>query len=440
MLGDTIFAIASPPGTGTRGIIRLSGPAAFEVAERVTRSSLPRQRASCETELTVLGQAVTCLVLTMPGPRSFTGEHCVELHLPGSPLLLEKVQADLREAARDALPGEFTRRAYEHGRLDLAEAEAVLDLIHASTREEQRHAVHVLRGGLACAVDNCRARLQDALALLESGLDFTEGETGDVDPDLWLPTLEAVYSEIEALLGSIPPTRVGGDLLLLGATNAGKSALCNALARRDLVLVSAVPGTTRDVLSIELGAIRLLDAPGDLPELANPAVNPAHRAIDHAAVALRDRVAEGVGAVAVVLHLSDPRLPATELPVAMLVFTKADLCADSAAVMARYLAAWPEAERYLVSSQTGQGIEALREDLMKRPALGPMSGGQRVSDRLRESLAPLARAMSGGQSGQLAELIALELQVVLQALDAVHGRSSPEDLLDRIFSRFCLGK
>jgi tRNA modification GTPase len=411
---DTIFAVASPTGGSARGVMRLSGPHAFAAANSLCGAPLAHVRAVVERELPVLGFPVPCLVLTMPGPRSYTGEDVVELHLPGSPLLLAQVAGILRGSLRDALPGEFTRRALENGRLGLAQAEAVLALVHAATEEERRAAAHVLGGGWTAMVEDARGRVQDALAILESGLDFEREETGAVTPEAWLPAVGKAIAVIARLRAGLPPARTGGELLLVGAPSAGKSSLCNALAGRRRVLVDREPGTTRDVLRVEVpdgGA--LLDAPGDLEgSAAEPAASRA-------------------GGALWVIACDAPRVPRIGLAVRAIVWTKVDLAPPPE------LLGLPPAPRFAVSNVTGQGIEELRGFLRRAGAGGP-GGMDRVASRLVEAERVLERARTTAAGQE--ELAAVELNEALRALDEVFGRSCSEDLLDRIFSRFCIGK
>ncbi|MDA0375401.1 MAG: 50S ribosome-binding GTPase, partial [Planctomycetota bacterium] len=272
-------------------MIRISGEGAFGVASGAlcAPDAIVAVRGVQRIRASVLGHAVGGLAMVMPGPRSFTGEDVVELHLPGSPLLLAQVGAALVAAgARHAAPGEFTRRAFEHGRLTLSEAEAVLDLIRAADVESARRAAAVLDGGIDRAVGGIRSAILDARAMLEAGLDFEEGETGDVEPEIWRAPLRRVAAQLDALAAEQPVGPGASDLVLLGPANAGKSSLCNALLGRDEFLVSDVPGTTRDVLEIELpGGGRLWDAPGDLGEGA--------AGTDAEALALRARLLGAAG-------------------------------------------------------------------------------------------------------------------------------------------------
>ncbi len=429
MIGDTIFAVASPPGAAERGILRLSGPDTFPAVNALLDAGVPRERGAWECSLALFGFPVDVLVLGMPGPRSFTGEDVVELHLPGSPLLLARVQDRLRGPARDATPGEFTRRAFENGRLDLASAEAVGDLIHAASDEQRRFALDVLSGGIGASVDRCRAEVQDALAMVEAGLDFEAGDTGEVDDAVWLAGLARARAALEALSVSVPRARLVGDVLVLGAANAGKSSLCNALAGRDEILVADRAGTTRDVLAVEVGSdgITLLDSPGDL-------VDPG--AVDRAALDLRDRLAGRAAAALLVVDGTHPQVPSTALPVLGVVVTKRDLVPSEPL---------PEglpddATAFRVSCVDGRGVAELREYLLRSVGGGPCGGAARIAESVASSAEALERAIAAGEAGEPPEVVACDVQDALAALDAVHGRSSPEDLLDRIFGRFCLGK
>lgn len=429
MLDDTIFAAASPPGPAERAVLRCSGPRARELAATVFTPALPPVRAQIDGAVRVLDRAVEAMALVMPGPRSFTGEDVVELHVPGSPLLVGLLLAEFaahgRElGARAALPGEFSRRAFGNGRLDLLQAEAVLQLIHAEDRAALAAAGRQLHGELSAAVTALRQQLQSALALLEAGLDFGDGETGAVATVSWLPTLRAAAETCQQIAASVPLGRVGGEVVLLGSANAGKSSLCNALAGRPAVLVASTPGTTRDVVTVELEpGVVLLDTPGDLD---------APGADDRAALQLRDRLAGAAAAAVLVVDPSAPRLPVTELPVLAVVLTKADLglppptLASAAPVLA-------------TSAHTGDGIEALRALLRRRARSGVRAAGF-GRDCLHAAAAALAAATAAAAAGAGAELVAVDVQAALQSLTAVDGSHSPEDLLDRIFARFCLGK
>ena len=287
----------------------------------------------------------------------------------------------------------------------------------------------MLDGGLSESVDRVRNLLQDALALLESGLDFTEGETGSVATESWLRLLRTAVQMVQKMETALPQARTGGEVLLLGAGNAGKSSLCNALAEEEVVLTGAGSGTTRDVLRIPLSdGIVLLDSPGDV---AQP------RGTEEQALDLRDRLAQGCDAALLVVDLTAPHVVQTRLPVLATVLTKVDLVAELPASVQGLL---PSAPRFFLSNLTGQGLAPLRQFLLQHVGGGPSARGNRVRDLLTRCRLGLGRAASGAEDGDAEEVVAVEMREALELLDQVHGRSTTEDLLDRIFSRFCLGK
>ena len=451
MLGDTIVAQASAPGTAERAVLRVSGPQALAVANLVFAPPLPARRLHQGGTVRVCGSEVEAAALVLVAPASFTGELTVELHLPGGPVLVRSVLEDLlgRGAAlglRLALPGEFTARACQNGRLDLAQAEGVLMLLHAADQQQAAAAVQWLRGGLSAAIVALRSQLQDVLALLEVGLDFDEGEAGALRDEEWAVPLAEAATTVRELTRAVPVSSPGGEVLLLGAANVGKSSLCNALAGRRAALVAAAEGTTRDLLRIEVApGVAVWDAPGDI---ASPGV------FDATALALRDRLAGGASAVLLMLDAGAPRVPASALssplPVLAVVWTRCDLWAEMPPSPRRD--AWLRerlprdlAERLAAdvpvlatSAHRGLGLEELRALLTERAPSGTASAGGPLREALAQVGAALERARLAAAAGP--ELAAVELQQALRALDGVDGHHSPEHLLDRIYGRFCLGK
>lgn len=430
MLGDTIHAIASPPGSAARAVVRISGPGAFEAAALVFAPRVMRVRAVVEGHVEAAGARFEAACLAMPGPSSFTGEDVVELHVPGSPVLLELVAQRLAGATgtlglRRALPGEFTRRAYENSRIDLSRAHAILALVHAADAREATAAAAVLAGAATDAVRWVRPQLQDALALLEAGLDFTADETGSVEVALWSPHLAEARTSLGGLLDQLPRGAGAGELLLLGRANAGKSSLCNALAGRDAVIVGAAAGTTRDLVRVELApGVALWDAPGDLD---------GAEGWNREALRLRDRQA---GAAAAAIWVVDPAAagPAPAgIELAAVVATRADRCDP-----------WqPPSEVsgvpfFRVSNTQGTGIAALRAALVRQRGAGSRAAFAPLREALDHALGAVVRAEAAGPAAP--ELAAVELRVALAALDGIGGSHSPEHVLDRIFGRFCLGK
>ncbi len=442
MIGDTIVAQASAVGSSERAVLRLSGPQALAAAALVFEGDLPKVRAQVDGRVRTAAGSVQALALVMRGPASFTGEDTVELHLPGSPLLLQLVlETLLRDGAargvRLALPGEFTARAVRHGRLDLAQAEGLLLLLHAADQHEAAAAVQWLRGGISRGVAAARGRLQDALALLEVGLDFSDGDTGEVPRAVWSAPFTTVEAQLADWLSALPAAAVGGEVLLLGRANAGKSSLANALAGRDVALVDADPGTTRDLLRIEVApGVALWDAPGDMV---------APGAADAAALALRDRLTGRAAGLLLVLDVTTAALPAlapgAALPWLGVVWTKADADEVPPALPAAASAVLPaNTPVFVTSAHRGRGLEALRQHLVQLATVRTVDAGAPLRVALAQAHDALRRGHDLAAAGAGAELVAVELRAALAALDGIEGQHSQEQLLDRIYGRFCLGK
>ncbi|TAJ21086.1 MAG: tRNA uridine-5-carboxymethylaminomethyl(34) synthesis GTPase MnmE, partial [Planctomycetota bacterium] len=311
---DTIAAIASPPGPARRGVIRLSGARAAELVAacvRVDRGALARDADGARPSLGARalfhgwfddgGGTQPVLVLWMPGPRSYTREDVAELHLVGAePLLAAALRRLLELGARAARPGEFTRRAFEHGRIDLSRAEGVLELVSASSDAERRAALALLSGGLEQRIAPLRERLADARALAEAALDFAEGDTGDVPAHelcaLVLHARDGLARTLEFEVARVALPALP-RVLLVGAPNAGKSSLYNALVGAERALVAPIAGTTRDWLAARWNAagveVELVDTPG---------LDPAAAGIDRAA---QQRAAELVATAALCVWTID---------------------------------------------------------------------------------------------------------------------------------------
>jgi len=440
MIGDTIVAMATPSGPGNRAVVRISGPQAFVAAGRVFSSPLPAERAQVDGEVRVGEVTLPAMALTMVAPRSFTGEDVVELHVPGSPVLVRLLQQELfrdGEAAgiREALPGEFTARACENGRLDLAQAEGLLMLLHAQDQQQALGAVQWLNGGLTESVQSIRQQLQDLLALLEVGFDFDDADTGAVAPELWLDPLAPLAERMQALLSSLPAAAPGGEVLLVGRANAGKSSLVNALAGADALLVADHAGTTRDLLRVEVQAgVYVWDAPGDLEEPS---------AADAAALALRERLSGRAAGLLVVLDATDPQVPAmamsSPLPWFGVVFTKLDLVEAVPALREAERARLPAPDRvFVTSSVTGEGVAELRSSLRLTAGSATVDAGGPLRTAVQGALDSVRRASDA--AAMAPELAAAELQAALRSIQGLAGDHSPEQLLDRIYGRFCLGK
>ena len=452
--GDTICAIASPPGGGERGVIRISGPAAAELVKETwvgeTEPALEAGRGVFRGRLSDGVGEQPLLLLWMPGPRSFTREDVAEFHLPGAAPLLERALARLVElGARVAEPGEFTRRAFESGRIDLSRAEGVLSLVEARSEAARRSAVALLFGGLDERVGGLREGLSDLRALCESSLDFESADTTDVPTEEIARRLAEVEAKLEEARGweAARGVEAGAPrVVLVGAPNAGKSTLFNALGSgAQQAIVSEHPGTTRDRLlsTWRLGAfeVELADVAGLDEGVRGP-----------------DATAQRVGASARasadhVLWIVDARRGAEEeelererqaLPEAVartLVWAQCDRDGSSLGPPPS-LAKEPSVR---VSAVEGEGLTELARVVARAlESGGALGSGRELSIRHSEALSEASLRVQAGrgdwEQGSPLDLLADELKVATDQLDQIAGRTTPEDLLDRIFSRFCLGK
>lgn len=442
---DTIAAVATPPGRGGVCIVRLSGPQAFAVAETVAGALPPARQAALRMLRAAGGEPIDrALVLLFPAPASFTGDDVAEFQLHGSPVLATLLLRRLLElGARQAGPGEFTRRAFLNGRLDLAQAEAVADLVRSASADAARAALRSLEGEFSSEV----AELADALvglrARLEAGLDFPEEGVDDfADPQL--------RDAIEAFLGRLRGLRRAADrgralhdgltLVIAGPPNAGKSSLLNRLAGHEAAIVTEMPGTTRDLVRedilIDGMPLRVVDTAGlreaaDLVEVEG--IRRTREAMRRADLVVL------VTDAAMPLPCDPPSLP-PDVPV-LEVRNKIDLLALAADEREN------AAGRHVIqlSALTGAGFELLRDRLKAFAGHGAGEGGTYAARR--RHLDALDRAAGHAQAAlallwadEAVELAAEELRLAHGALGEVTGEFTTEDLLGRIFSDFCIGK
>ncbi len=423
MGGDTIAALSSPPGRALRGIVRLSGPAALAIAAEVAGLAPPVKRGVVRGEFRAAGVACPCLVLAMPAPASYTREDVAELHLPGAgPLLAEAMGRVLLLGAREAGPGEFTRRAVENGRIDPGQAEAVMDLIRARSDAELRRAAARLAGEPGRRLDRAVAALRDLAAEVEAAIDFQEHDI----PALGAAEAAARAQGIAALLAraaaGVPAAEDVPRVVLAGAPNAGKSSLFNALTGAGAI-VSPHPGTTRDAIEADMVvgsvAFRLIDTPGDGQFAGGP----------DAAAAERGRAERGRADLVIALAAPGDRVPAADGRT-LVVFSKADLVGPA-----------PKPGP-AVSALTGAGVGRLRARiaLALRRRCGAAESALSARERDAALRASLAAGRAADAAGQGEEFMALELREALDALGEITGETGPEELLDRIFARFCIGK
>jgi tRNA modification GTPase len=439
---DTIFALASAPGNAGVAVLRTSGPAAATALQKLTARPLPPARRAVRRRLLdpVSGETIDeALVLWFPGPGSYTGEDIAEFHLHGGRAVLAAMLERLGAipGCRLAEPGEFTRRAFLNDRLDLTAAEGLADLIAAETEAQRRLALRQLEGELGRLYEAWRARLLEASARLEAAIDFPDE---DLPPGLIERSRAAVRQiavEIAAHLddkGRGERIRDGVSVAIVGPPNSGKSSLFNVLIQREAAIVSATAGTTRDVIEahLDLGGypVVLADTAGlrlSTEEIESEGIR---RALARAAsadlcIAVVDATAGGE------LPQEIRKLPEDRR---MLVANKSDLLGEPVEIDGQPLLA--------VSAKTGAGIPALRETLAKLVAESMAIGNSPVLSRARhraaltECQAALKRAGGAGSP----ELLAEDLRLAARALGRITGRVGVEEILDRIFAEFCIGK
>ena len=446
---DTIVAAATPPGRGGVGVVRISGPKVPEVAA-VMLGELPRARhATFARFMDAQQQPIDAgLALFFPGPHSYTGEHILELHGHGGPLVMEALVARAVElGARRALAGEFTQRAFLNDKLDLAQAEAIADLIDAGSREAVRAAMRSLQGEFSAMVRGLTEAVIELRAYVEAAIDFPEEEIDFLADGELRERFDALRDHFEGVQESARQGRLlreGMTVVIAGRPNAGKSSLLNRLAGYDAAIVTAIPGTTRDVLRerIHLDGMPLhvldtagLREGGDVIE---------EEGIRRAQAEMRraDRVLFVVDAVedpsARAFTQERARLPA-DVPVT-LVFNKCDLAVGLP--VADTVSGPP---CITLSALTGEGLPELRAHLKRCMGYQSVDGGA-ISAR-RRHLEALARARTHIVEAErqltehrAGELVAEELRAAQQALDEITGEFTSDDLLGRIFAGFCIGK
>lgn len=438
---DTIFALATGTSRAAIAVARLSGAETRLIVERLAGQVPPPRLATFVTLVDPeSGEPIDKgLVLFFPGPRSFTGEDYAEFHVHGSRAVLTALLAAIGRFAetRPADPGEFTRRALLNGKMDPTQVEGLADLIDAETRLQRRQALRQMEGALGERVAVWRRALLEAAALVAAEIDFSDEadvplETSRRIGDSLAPVLAEIEAELaHARVGEL--IRDGLTIVIAGPPNAGKSTLLNALARRDVAIVSAEPGTTRDMIEVHLDlrgcAVCLVDTAG-LRESASEA--------ETIGVA---RAKERAKAAQLVLWLSEasaPLDPPADLSGGAVrrIFTKADLGTGTSRER--------KPEGLWISAQTGENLDLLVERLAQFAAseTSDGAGGLITRERHRKALAVAARALKQVLGNPVApvELLAEDLRVVLQSLQKLIGLVDVEDILGEIFARFCIGK
>jgi tRNA modification GTPase len=441
---DTIVAIATPPGRGGIGVVRVSGPAARDIGGAVTDRAEPLEpRRATVARVRARGGAVDRAVLTLfCAPHSYTGEDVLEISAHGSPVLLSAiVEAAVEAGARLAEPGEFTFRAYLRGRIDLVQAEAVRDLVDAVTPLQARAAFDQLEGTLTARIRDIDGALFDLSARLEASLDFPDEGYHFVDADSVRTAILSLVAQIETLLGDARHGRLvreGAQVAIVGTPNAGKSSLFNRLAGAGRAIVTDIPGTTRDLLTevvdIKGLAVTLVDTAGlrgtaaDAVEIEGIARTHAARKVADLSVVVLDRSRA--------LGPDDEAVVAGSAAATLVVASKADLPAM-----------WPvQAGMLPVSAKSGAGIEDLRTAIAARLAQNertrdtPAVTNIRHAELLSRAGAALRRAAAAAAGGTPEEFVTADVNEARALLEEVTGARTSDDVLEAIFDKFCIGK
>jgi tRNA modification GTPase len=446
---DTIVAISTPPGRGGLGVVRISGPEARAVAEAILR--FPRgvdwkPWSSRLAQLVDAGGREVDRVVThfYPGPRSFTAEDVVEISCHGAPVVLRHcVERATGAGARLAEPGEFTLRAFLNGRIDLPQAEAVRDLIDATTLYQARIAAQQADGSVSRRIRPLKEQLLELISLLEAGLDFAEDDISVAGAEEILRRLDPVREGVGRLARSFVYgniVRSGLTLAIVGRPNAGKSSLFNKLLEQDRAIVTEIPGTTRDLVSetaaIEGIPVKLVDTAG---------IREGESLVERLGIERSYQAMADADVTLVVLDASQPRAKGDAELVArareqgrhLIVANKIDLPQAAA----------PDSGALPVSALTGAGIAELRAAIVR--AAAPEDGIEqdggfitslRHEQLLRESAEYLDKARVAAVAGIYHEMLLLDLYGALRPIDAITGATTADDILNRIFATFCIGK
>ena len=451
---DTIVALATPPGIGAIGVIRLSGNKAWEIADALFPAKSLLQQASHTLHVGFLQQDEKVLdevvVSLFKGPRSYTGEDVVEISCHGSPYLQQQViAACIEQGARLARAGEFTQRAFLNGKLDLAQAEAVADLIASNTEAARKTALHNIRGGFSRKLQELRERLLQFSALIELELDFSQEDVEFADRKQFYALLDDAQQTTQALASSFKLGNViknGVSVAIIGKPNAGKSTLLNTLLNENRAIVSDIAGTTRDtieeILNIDGILFRLIDTAGIREHTQD--------VIENIGV---ERSLEKMKQADLVLYLFDVDMTAQELKAIhhelqekkinhLLIGNKADR-SDEQSLREKFIGI---SDIIFISAKANSNIELLKEKLVDKVLAGTVQTEDTIITNARhfhalnEVLKSLQDMRNGLDNKLPGDLVALDIRNCLHYLGIITGTITTEDQLDYIFSKFCIGK
>ncbi len=445
---STICAISSPPGMGGVALIRVSGPDAFSVVQKLTKTNITelvaRSVAYCviRDNETIIDE---CVVSKFIGPASFTGEDVIEIACHGSTYIQQQIMSALIDnGATLAQPGEFTMRAYLNGKMDLTQAEAIADLIASEDKMAHHMAVRQMKGGISKTIDELRQKLIDFASLIELELDFSEEDVEFADRDDLKTLVRGVINYVEDLISSFSlgnAIKNGIPVAILGRPNAGKSTLLNALLKEDRAIVSNIAGTTRDTIeekfNIEGITYRLIDTAG---------IRSAQDDIEKIGI---QRSLEAAEKASVVLYLYDvlssnendiqtdiEDLKLREDQSLIIVGNKVDESTN--------LKSNPD--HIFISAQTGDSVDELKKVLASKNQINPAASDTTIISNVRHlealklALSDLQKVENGLSIGITGDLIAMDIRSSLRHLGSITGAISTDDLLGNIFGRFCIGK
>ena len=455
-MSDTIAAIATPVQPGAIGILRLSGAGTCAALDAVFRAKNGKKAGAQRSRTMVLGELLdetgqvidNVLCVVFPAPHSYTGEDCAELHCHGSPIVLDAgLRALFAAGCRQATGGEFTKRAFLNGQLDLIQAESVVDLIDAETAQQAHNAVCQLDGALSRTVGRIYDELMDMAARFYAVVDYPDEDIEDLQRQEMLDTLRRAQGELESLVAGFSRGRLmklGVPTVLLGKPNAGKSSLLNALLGYDRAIVTDVAGTTRDTVEekAEVGGVllRLIDTAG---------IRQGGDAVEALGVERSRAAAKRASLAVLVLDGSRPLTQEDEDAIALAQTVPHLIVAVNKSDLPRAVDIGGLANRFdnvaSVSAATGEGMDVLTDAIAAQFPAGSTAGGAlltnaRQADAANRALSAVAEARSALRIGMTADVVLTDCESALAALGELNGKQVRDDLIDTIFSRFCVGK
>ena len=455
-MSDTIAAIATPAQPGAIGILRLSGAGTCAALDAVFRAKNGKNAGAQRSRTMVLGELLdetgqvidNVLCVVFPAPHSYTGEDCAELHCHGSPIVLDAgLRALFAAGCRQATGGEFTKRAFLNGQLDLIQAESVVDLIDAETAQQAHNAVCQLDGALSRTVGRIYDELMDMAARFYAVVDYPDEDIEDLQRQEMLDTLRRAQGELESLVAGFSRGRLmklGVPTVLLGKPNAGKSSLLNALLGYDRAIVTDVAGTTRDTVEekAEVGGVllRLIDTAG---------IRQGGDAVEALGVERSRAAAKNASLAVLVLDGSRPLTQEDEDAIALAQTVPHLIVAVNKSDLPRAVDIGGLADRFdnvaSVSAATGEGLDVLTDAIAAQFPAGSTAGGAlltnaRQADAANRALSAVAEARSALRIGMTADVVLTDCESALAALGELNGKQVRDDLIDTIFFRFCVGK